>query len=89
MKLRILAASLATVLGVAAVASAQSGIQLSATSHNFVSVPEGTTAKYGVRVTNNSGGAFPFQLSLTGSPVDIAADATPGSEETCASRSRS
>lgn len=68
MNLRILATTFATVFGIAAVAGAQSGIQLSATSHNFVSVPEGSTAKYGIRVTNNSGGAFPFQMSLTGSP---------------------
>jgi hypothetical protein len=49
-------------------ADAQPSINLSATAHNFVSVPEGTTAKYGVRVTNDSNAAFPFQLSLTGSP---------------------
>ena len=66
MKLRFFTVILAAGL-LPVVACAQSGIQLSATSHNFVSVPEGTTAKYGIRVTNNSGGAFPFQLSLTGS----------------------
>ena len=50
-------------------AFAQSGIVLNATGHNFVSVPEGTTApKYGVHVTNNSGSAFPFSLTLDGSP---------------------
>ncbi len=47
--------------------SPQKGIVLNATGHNFVSVPEGTTApKYGVHVTNNSGAAFPFELSLVG-----------------------
>jgi hypothetical protein len=68
MKLRYLGVIVAAGWLTAAGASAQSGITLSATSHNFVSVPEGTTAKYGVRVTNNSNAAFPFQLSLTGSP---------------------
>jgi len=43
------------------------GIDLTATSHNFVSVAEGTSQKYGIRLTNKSGKPFPFDLSLTGS----------------------
>lgn len=67
MTFRLFALSAAAIL-LATAAQAQSGITLSATSHNFVSVPEGATMKYGVHVTNNSSAAFPFQLSLTGSP---------------------
>ena len=62
-------AALTLALAAAPAAFAQSGIVLNATGHNFVSVPEGTTApKYGVHVTNNSGSAFPFSLTLDGSP---------------------
>jgi hypothetical protein len=43
------------------------GIMLSATSHNYVSVPEGTIAKYGVHVANRTGADFPFDVTLTGS----------------------
>lgn len=68
MKVRCLGVIIAAGFFTAAGANAQSGITLSATSHNFVSVPEGTTVKYGVHVTNNSTAAFPFQLALTGSP---------------------
>lgn len=60
-------ASLAATIALAATASAQSGLVLSATSHNFVSVPEGSTAKYGVQVKNDSGKPFIFDLSLAGS----------------------
>jgi hypothetical protein len=64
---RLLPAAIA-VLACGLAAHAQSGILLTATSHNFVSVPEGSTAKYGIHITNKSDAAFPFQLSLTGSP---------------------
>jgi hypothetical protein len=69
-RLTTLAAASVLALATAATpALAQSGIVLNATGHNFVSVPEGTTApKYGVHVTNNSGSAFAFQLALEGSP---------------------
>jgi hypothetical protein len=65
----LMIAALPLALAVSAAAqAAPAGIVLNATGHNFVSVPEGTTApKYGVHVTNNSGAAFPFKLSLEGS----------------------
>lgn len=50
-----------------AAAHAQSAIVLSAATHNFVAVAEGSTAKYGVHVTNKSGAPFDFSVSLTGS----------------------
>ncbi len=50
-------------------AVAQTGtIRLSALNHNFVSVPQGSSDKYGVKVTNEGDTPFPFALSLTGSP---------------------
>jgi hypothetical protein len=62
---------LAAVAGILALsataASAQSAIVLSAATHNFVAVPEGSTAKYGVHLTNKSGAPFAFSVSLTGS----------------------
>jgi hypothetical protein len=82
MTIRSLALIAAATL-LATAAQAQSGITLSATSHNFVSVPEGATMKYGIRVTNHSDAAFPFALSLTGSPsftskTDCPATIAPG-----------
>jgi hypothetical protein len=65
-------------------ARAQSAIVLSAATHNFVAVPEGSTAKYGIHVTNKSGAPFDFSVSLSGSsnfmqanncPATIAPDA--------------
>lgn len=51
----------------AATAEAQSAIVLSAATHNFVAVAEGTTAKYGVKLSNKSGAPFAFSVTLTGS----------------------
>ncbi len=43
-------------------------ITLSSAGHNFGSVPEGTTSTYGVQLTNNTLHAFPFSITLSGSP---------------------
>jgi uncharacterized repeat protein (TIGR03803 family) len=43
-------------------------IVLSSAGHNFGSVPQGTTATYGVQLTNNTTSAFPFSITLSGSP---------------------
>ena len=59
----------AALLATAAQAQSGAGIVLSATNHNFVSVPQGSAVKYGVHVTNSSGAPFPFKLALTGSPA--------------------
>jgi hypothetical protein len=68
----------------AVAAQAQSGIVLTATNHNFVSVPQGSTQKYGIHVTNTTAAPFPFQLTLDGSPAyskqtDCPATIAPGS----------
>lgn len=42
-------------------------ITLTSAGHNFVSVPEGTSERYGIQLTNGTTMAFPFSLSLTGS----------------------
>ena len=57
----------ATLFVIPVAASAQSAIVLSAATHNFVAVPEGSTAKYGVHLTNKSGTPFDFSVSLAGS----------------------
>ncbi len=43
-------------------------ITLSSAGHNFGSVPEGTSSTYGVQLTNNTLHAFPFSITLSGSP---------------------
>jgi hypothetical protein len=50
-------------------ASAQEkpAIVLSAATHNFVSVGQGSSMRYGIHLTNKSGAPFNFALSLEGS----------------------